>query len=108
MSGQHAEENEDDEDDDVIFLGELPVNRWREASEACAAADAEAVAGNGTSSSTLYVGLQAGLLSTPCLSWDKQIPSLRSTPSRRRRSPGDHIATGMAHGRVTCLRSLKV
>lgn len=53
-------------------------------------------------------GLQAGLLSTPCLSWDKQIPSLRSTSSRRRRSPGDHIATGMAHGRVTCLPFLKV
>lgn len=33
-------------------------------------------------------GLQAGLLSTPCLSWDKQIPSLRSTPLRRRPPTG--------------------
>lgn len=47
MSGEHAEENEgDEEEDDPIFLGELPVDRWREASEATAVVGASAVPGN--------------------------------------------------------------
>lgn len=75
MPGEYAEKNEEDEEEgDVIFLGELPVNRWRESSEACAAADASSVAGNGTSSSTL----------------DARPPGQISVPEQARPQPAFH------------------
>lgn len=90
MPGEYAEKNEEDEEeDDVIFLGDLPVNRWREASEACAAADASSVAGNGTSSSTLDAR-PPGQISVNTLSVPEQarpqpaFHALATTPVTRR------------------------